>query len=421
MRFEAMHILVAEDHGFQRKALVRTLNGLGAGRVSEAEDGVAALASMQADPADVLILDLEMPGMDGMALIRHLAESGSRAKVLISSALDKALLASVETMARAYGVQLLGRVEKPVTPEKLRAIFGIDAPPAASSGQAGIACSAGGAGGAGGGRAGLPAAFGPDELRAAIERREFVAWYQPKATLRDGQVVGVEALARWQHPQYGTLAPAVFIAGIERLGLIGELTWQVLDHTARSWRQWALQGQILKVSVNLSLLALQEPGYAERLIAFLAERSVDSRYIIFEITESSDMADVPHCLENLTRLRMHGFALSIDDYGTGYASIQQLLRVPFSELKIDRSFVASAAQDETRLTVLASSLQLAQRLGLEAVAEGVETAQDWALLASLGCALAQGYLISRPQPAHAVGAAIARWDGDYARLSAAAA
>ena len=133
------------------------------------------------------------------------------------------------------------------------------------------------------------------------------------------------------------------------------------------------------------------------------------------------MADVPHCLENLIRLRMHGFALSIDDYGTGYASIQQLLRVPFSELKIDRSFVSAAAQDETRLTVLASSLQLARRLGLEAVAEGVETAQDWTLLASLGCGLAQGYFVSRPQPADAMQAAIARWDENYERLSVAAA
>ena len=164
MQFESMHILVAEDHGFQRKALMRTVNMLGAGRVSEAENGVAALALLQSDPPDVLILDLEMPGMDGMALIRHLAETGSSVQVLISSALDKALLASVETMARAYGVRLLGRVGKPVTADKLRAVFGICAPDRAAA------------------QAAAPA-FTPEQLRAALERREFVAWYQPKAAL----------------------------------------------------------------------------------------------------------------------------------------------------------------------------------------------------------------------------------------------
>ncbi|MGO4382256.1 EAL domain-containing response regulator [Pseudoduganella sp. RAF53_2] len=402
MHFEQLHILVAEDHGFQRKALVRMLRGLGAGQVTEAEDGIAALSACRAPerPVDIVIMDLDMPGMDGMELIRHLAEARSTARVIVSSALDKALLASVETMARAYGVPLLGRVDKPVTPSKLSALLGVEVSRGVSR---------------------ATPAFTADDVRAGLDRREFVAFYQPKASLRDGVVVGVEALARWQHPQYGTLAPASFIGLIEQHGMVEELTWQVLEHAAQAWRQWALQGHILKVSINLSLLALQQPGYAARIIEAVAAHGVDSRYIVFEITESSEMADVPHCLENLTRLRMHGFSLSIDDYGTGYASIQQLLRVPFSELKIDRSFVSAASSDETRLTVLASSLQLAQRLGLEAVAEGVETMQDWDLLASLGCSLAQGYLISRPQPVADLPAAVVRWEESYARLPSAAA
>ncbi|WP_228896187.1 EAL domain-containing response regulator [Pseudoduganella aquatica] len=402
MPTETLKFLVAEDHSFQRKSLVRMLKLLGAVQVAEAGDGAAALEVLQRAAIDIAIVDLNMPGMDGMELIRHLAELHSPAHIIVSSALDRALLASVETMARAYGVHLLGVIEKPATPDKLRQLIASYGPVAESQ------------------RA-RRAVFSEDEIRAALERREFLPYFQPKARLADGGIDSVEALARWRHPQAGVVAPGAFIDKLEGLGLIDELTWQMLEQSAAAWKAWAAQGMEFRISVNLSLSSLEQPGYADRIIFYLAEQGIGSRHFVFEITESTAMTDLPHCLENLTRLRMKGYGLSIDDFGTGYSSLQQLAQIPFSELKIDRSFVTGACASETTRTMLASSLDLAGRLGLSSVAEGVETRQDWALLKRMGCGYAQGYFMARPQSAADLPGAIARWTETHRALSAAAA
>ncbi|MYN09223.1 EAL domain-containing response regulator [Pseudoduganella aquatica] len=402
MPTETLNFLVAEDHSFQRKSLVRMLKLLGAVQVAEAGDGAAALEVLQRAAIDIAIVDLNMPGMDGMELIRHLAELHSPAHIIVSSALDRALLASVETMARAYGVHLLGVIEKPATPDKLRQLIASYGPVAESQ------------------RA-RRAVFSEDEIRAALERREFLPYFQPKARLADGGIDSVEALARWRHPQAGVVAPGAFIDKLEGLGLIDELTWQMLEQSAAAWKAWAAQGMEFRISVNLSLSSLEQPGYADRIIFYLAEQGIGSRHFVFEITESTAMTDLPHCLENLTRLRMKGYGLSIDDFGTGYSSLQQLAQIPFSELKIDRSFVTGACASETTRTMLASSLDLAGRLGLSSVAEGVETRQDWALLKRMGCGYAQGYFMARPQSAADLPGAIARWTETHRALSAAAA
>lgn len=402
MPTETLKFLVAEDHSFQRKSLVRMLKLLGAVQVAEAGDGAAALEVLQRAAIDIAIVDLNMPGMDGMELIRHLAELHSPAHIIVSSALDRALLASVETMARAYGVHLLGVIEKPATPDKLRQLIASYGPVAESQ------------------RA-RRSVFSEDEIRAALERREFLPYFQPKARLADGGIDSVEALARWRHPQAGVVAPGAFIDKLEGLGLIDELTWQMLEQSAAAWKAWAAQGMEFRISVNLSLSSLEQPGYADRIIFYLAEQGIGSRHFVFEITESTAMTDLPHCLENLTRLRMKGYGLSIDDFGTGYSSLQQLAQIPFSELKIDRSFVTGACASETTRTMLASSLDLAGRLGLSSVAEGVETRQDWALLKRMGCGYAQGYFMARPQSAADLPGAIARWTETHRALSAAAA
>src|ERR1019366_4479034 len=161
-------------------------------------------------------------------------------------------------------------------------------------------------------------------------------------------------------------------------------------------RAWNDRGLPNSVSINLSLTSLEEPSMADQVIEYVAQPGVDAGLIIFEVTESVAMADVPHCLENLARLRMKGFGLSIDDYGTGYSSMQQLLRIPFTELNIDRSFVSGASHSEALISILSSSLELSRKLNLQMVAEGVETQQDWDLLSQLGCTYAQGYFIAKP-------------------------
>ena len=385
MGIEQLHVLVAEDHEFQRKTLVRMLLGMGAREVSEAQDGRGALLIFKdrQRPVDVIISDLEMPGMDGMEFMRHLGEAKHPVSVILSSALDAALISSVEGMTRAYGITLLGAIEKPVTPDKLSVLLEKYAPPKP--------------------RAARPAAAPVplEEIRRGLAAKEFEPFFQPKVSLADGSVSGVEALARWRHPQKGVVAPYAFIGPMEANGLIDPLTWVILEKSAATCLGWLAKGLQATVSVNLSLKSLSEAGLAERITDMVAAQKLAPKHVVLEITESAAMTDVAKALENLTRLRMKGFGLSIDDYGTGYSSMQQLSRIPFTELKIDQSFVMSALENESSKVILASSLDMAKKLKLKSVAEGVETRAHWNLLQSLGCDIAQGYFVAKPMEAAA--------------------
>jgi EAL domain-containing protein (putative c-di-GMP-specific phosphodiesterase class I)/FixJ family two-component response regulator len=384
MAIEELSFLVAEDHDFQRRTLVRVLQGLGAKHVAEAADGRAALEIFRgaARPVDIIISDLEMPGMDGMEFIRHVGASGVPVSVILSSALDSALVASVETMTKAYGMTLLGAIEKPVTPQKLEALIRKHTPPKA--------------------KAARPAAapFPLEEIRRGLTGGQFVPFFQPKVSIADGTVTGAEALARWLHPEKGVVAPYAFIGPMEENRLIDNLTWVMLEQSARIGRDWKPRGLDATVSVNLSLRSLADPSLADRITDLVQKQGLAPRRVVLEITESAAMTDLGKALENLARLRMKGFGLSIDDYGTGYSSMQQLSRIPFTELKIDQSFVMSALEKESSKVILASSLDMAKKLRLKAVAEGVETRAHWDLLKNLGCDVAQGYFVAKPMDAH---------------------
>jgi len=400
MNIDVLNFLLVEDHSFQRRTLRRILCGLGAAHITDVADGAAALdAVRQAErPFDIAIMDLNMPGMDGMELIRHLAEQKSQIAVILASALDRSLISTVETMVKAYGVKLLGAIEKPATPNALRPLIELFGA---------------------GRRAPRRAEFAPpalNELKTALVLDQFEPFFQPKASLQTGAIHAAEALARWRHPERGLVPPDAFIPLMESHGLIDELTAAIVRKTAWAWREWARMGHRYEVSINLSLSSLARPGYADYLSQILDAHEIAPRYIVFEVTESAAMSDLPHSLENLARLRMKGYGLSIDDYGTGYSSMQQLLRIPFSELKVDRSFVTAACRDPAQLSILSSSLALAQQLKLESVAEGVETVADWRLLRRLACETAQGYLIGKPVPPRDFLPAVDQWNVTYASL-----
>ena len=377
--------LVAEDHDFQRKTLVRMLRGLGAKTVLEAANGKLALELFRslAQPVDIIVCDLDMPEMDGMEFIRHLGEAGVLVSLILSSALDRSLIASVETMTRAYGIALLGAVDKPVTPQKLGDLIGkhgksqvaVKKPPLQQMTEAQIA--------------------------EGLAADQFEPFLQPKVALSDGAVTGAEALVRWRHPATGLIPPAAFIPTMEASGMIEDLTWMMLCKSAAIVGQWSKRGLAYTMSVNLSLKSLDDPKLADRITESVREQGIEPSSIILEVTETAAMTDVARALENLARLRMKGFGLSIDDYGTGYSSMQQLARVPYTELKIDQSFVLGAASQPRLRVMLESSMELANKLGLTVVAEGVETRQDWDLLKQLGCQKAQGYYIAKPMPADA--------------------
>ena len=385
MKISDLHFLVAEDHAFQRIALVTLLRSLGARHVLEAADGRAALDffSDLANPVDIIVCDLEMPNMDGMEFIRHVGKSGAPVSIILTSAMERSVISSVETMTRAYGINLLGAIEKPATPDKLLALIerhGAVAKPKPAQPHVPVST---------------------EELTAALRENQFVPYFQPKVEIASGNVIGAESLVRWQHPQRGLLAPAAFLPEIEAQGMVDALTWLMLEKSARACVGWHQHGWPYEISVNLSLSSLEDASLADRITQTVKDCGLAPRFVTLEITESAAMTDVATSLEGLARLRMKGFGLSIDDYGTGYSSMQQLSRIPFTELKIDKSFVTDCASHPQHRVILESSIDMARKLGLKTVAEGVETYGDWRLLKELGCSIAQGYFIAKPMPAAA--------------------
>jgi EAL domain-containing protein (putative c-di-GMP-specific phosphodiesterase class I) len=244
------------------------------------------------------------------------------------------------------------------------------------------------------------APFTVEEIVRALTNNEFEPFFQPKVALATSRLKGAEALARWRHPQKGTIAPYGFIGPLEEHNQIDELTWMMLRKSVGFCSEWrAKSGRDVNVSINLSVKSLVDVHFADRVIELVHRENLDPKNIILEVTESATTTDVGHSLENLSRLRMKGFGLSIDDYGTGYSSLQQLARIAFTEIKIDQSFVANARTQQSARIILESTLDMAKKLDISTVAEGVETQDDWDFLRQLGCELAQGYLIAKPMEA----------------------
>ena len=377
-----LRFLIAEDHAFQRGEWLRILEGMGAQTVHQAADGNSALSIVRdpSRPIDIIISDLDMDGMDGMEFVRHLGESAAPISIILASALERKLLHSIATMAEAYGIRLLGVLEKPLTPRKLLPLIQLHRPAVLDPVE--------------------PRAreFTLDELSRGMREGEFEPYFQPKIHLATGKVKGAEALARWRHPSLGVLAPGRFIHTMESGGLIDEIFWVMLRKAAASCHAWRARGIDATVSVNLSVLSLGDVDIAERVTDLVKSQYLDPAQMILEVTESSATNDVGKALENLARLRMKGFGLSIDDYGTGYSSMQQLARIAFTELKIDRSFVAKASKDSTARVILKSSIKMAKQLNMDSVAEGVENRADFDLLSGLHCDMAQGHFIAKPMP-----------------------
>ena len=393
MSLSELSVMVVEDHGFQRRMALRLLTDLGIGEVSEAADGHSALHLLEGvqQPPDVLLVDLDMPGMDGIEFIGHVAQRQLARAVVVASALDPALLITVQTMARAYGLRVLGSVEKPLTRDKLAHVLG--------------------------GYDDQLHAYDDDEvvdvsvqaLRDALASNEIEPWFQPQVELGNGRPVAVEALARWCRRDGRVVRPMHFVALMEREGMVGELTDHMLVQSCRWKRHWDQQGFRVKLAVNVSPQLLADETAADRYQEIVRKQGVEPNEVVLEITESSVMADAARGLGVLARLRLKGFGLSIDDFGTGYSSLAQLSQIPFTELKIDQGFVSGAHTQPRKRAVIEASLDLARKLQLDVVAEGVETVEDWQMLAELGCGMAQGHLISPPVPGNDLLAALGRW------------
>ena len=238
-----------------------------------------------------------------------------------------------------------------------------------------------------------------NDLRHAIERHELQLYYQPKIHAKSGQITGVEALLRWQHPVRGFVPPNLFIPIAERFGLIGTIGNWVIDEACRQMAEWKKQGLRMRVAVNLSVHQLRQEDLVQRVRIAVGHFRVDPALLTFEITESVAMEDTQETLQAFSQLAAVGVSLSIDDFGTGYSSLSYLRKLPARQLKIDQSFVQDLGTSQDALAVVDAVIKLAHALGLHVVAEGVETARQRDILLSLQCDELQGYLFARPMAA----------------------
>ncbi|XLZ71231.1 EAL domain-containing response regulator [Massilia sp. SR12] len=384
MEIASMHFLVAEGEPVQRELLVGMLRHLGAQHITTASDGLSALRLLEIGltPAvNIALMDLSLPGMDGLEVIRRLAQVDCRVGIIVIGAQSADVLFSVETMAEAYGVDMLGSSAKPLSSARLQELVGLYNEPSAEPEP----------------EPEIPE-FTFAEVGRGLQAREFDPFFQPKIELETGAVKGLEMFARWRHPQHGVLGPAAFVPVLESVRRIDFLDWSMIEKSVAACRNLHDKGIPISFSVNVDPSTLAHPQFIAQITACLERHRILPDYITFEITESSVLTTNPHFLERLLRLRMLGFGLAIDDYGTGRSNLQLLAAIPFSELKIDRSFVDGASRKRAISTVLKSYLGLARSLSRQACAVGVETKQDWDFLQDLGCTYAQGYYIASPMP-----------------------
>lgn len=341
--------------------------------VAKATAAEAALAGVRDWRPTHIVLDLNMPQVDGLEMLRRLSEAGCRAKILIASGVDERVAAAARRLGVARGLTIVGIVAKPIRRDELRAILN-----------------------------GLREAedwLDDRSIARAIETGEFFLEYQPKIELRTQRVVGMEALLRWQHPTRGVVQPGEFIPVVELSNTVDDLTRWVVGAAVRQLDAWSSIGLDIGVAINLSARNLAVPSIAEDIAGVCTAAGVDPARITMEVTETAAMSDPIAALEILSRLRMKGMHLAMDDFGTGYSSLAQLQRLPFSELKIDRVFVAECDASRDGRVIVNAMIGLAHNLGVVCVAEGVETPEQLGVLEDLGCDMVQGYLIARAMTA----------------------
>lgn len=350
--------------------LVRTVaEGVGF-EVVVTEDPVVFVQTAREWHPDVIILDLKIPVTDGIELLRGLAADNCPAHIVLTSAIDGNVLEAAHRLGRDRGLNMGRLLPKPISTETLEELLREFKP--------------------------VPKTLLADDLAEGIPAGQLFLEYQPKLDCRLGRITAVEALVRWRHPVHGIIRPDQFVVLAEESDLIRSLTDWVIVRAAEQTAAWNAEGLGLAVAVNISAKDIEDLDLPDRLHRHCRSAGIAPNSIILELTETSAMRGAVQMMDVLTRLRLKGFGLSIDDFGTGYSSLVQLQKMPFSEIKIDGSFVMQMLHSRSCRIIVEIVIELARRLELTSVAEAVEDEATLNCLAEIGCDMAQGYHLSRP-------------------------
>ena len=393
-QWQGRSALVVDDSRTQQYEVTCLLQDLGFGQIHLASDGQDALNKLQQlEHVDLLLTDLNMPGMDGVELISQLEKHTSyQMFVAVMSAVDRDVLDVIHSIADAGTLEVIGVLAKPLRTQDLRNMLQHCDPRVHRENNKWMQLT-----------------FTSDDVRHALEQGQLVPFLQPKINMSDASLYGFEALVRWQHPEHGTLPPVCFVHHLEEGALALDFFYAFLQATCEALNNLTLQAGQLSCSINLPVSLLTTDKLVETMVEVVQGHRLPCQAIIIEVTETTFMSNLAVSLGTLARLRLRGFGVAMDDYGTGYSSMKQLSRCPFTEIKIDKEFVHDAYTSPKKLAILTSAIVMSQKLGLKTVAEGVESEEDWDQLALLGCDLAQGYYISRPLPVEQ----IAHWFGEW--------
>ena len=398
----SINIFLVDDEPFILKLHTRLLANLGFTSVTACEGGLRGLTTIDSAVTfpDLILLDLNMPDIDGVEFIRHLVARGYTGSLILVSGEDERMLQAAEKLVQAHHIEGLGYLRKPVNPDTLAACLAKWRP--ASYENTSLSSKA----------------YDTDAVRSAIANGELINYYQPKVSLSTGHIMGVESLVRWQHPLDGLVFPDQFIGVAEANGLIRDLTRSVFASALADAKLWQLEtGLKIQVAINVSMDDLGALDFADYVARQTAESGVLSDQVTLEVTETRLIQDLRAPLEVLTRLRLRRFRISIDDFGTGHSTLAQLRDMPFDELKIDRGFVHRAWTDPKVGAIFDTSVMLAKQLGMKIVAEGVEDRGDWDYVRRAKCDLAQGYFIAKPMPASELHDWIPDWEERVLSLS----
>lgn len=387
---EGMHVLVASDDA----VILRLLGELSDQRghtLTGARSDDEILAHLTSAMPDLIVLDLDGRSSDGLNLLKQLSQRHCTSKVVLIGSCSPRTLGSARQVGARRGLAMAPPLAKPLDKARVAcSVLDILSP-----GHHEVR---------------------PRDIETALAENQLRLFYQPLVNLRTESVYGAEALLRWEHPELGWLQPAHIIPLAEEHGLIVPVTRWVIQEALEQYKRWAGEGWNFKITINISAQVLRNPDFADETCAAAEKAGVSPRNVILEITESQTLAEAEELdvLDTLTSLSLNKFGLAIDDFGTGYSSLGRLNSAPFTEIKIDKSFVMDAANPDAAMrqeanVIVHAIAELGHNLGMTVIAEGVSSREAWELVDLHRCDVAQGFFVSRPIESQAFSRWLYRW------------